>query len=98
MSGPGSQAERYEWLRTPGRRRGYGARAGERPSGRLQGSRCVMADTLTAADRCDRCGAQAYHRIEFTASELLFCAHHYREHKDRLPQTEPAAASGADGE
>ena len=53
---------------------------------------------LTAQDRCDRCGAQAYHRIEFTASELLFCAHHYRRHKDRLPQTEPAAASGVAGE
>jgi hypothetical protein len=32
---------------------------------------------LTAADRCDRCGAQAYVRIEFAGSrELLFCAHH----------------------
>ena len=40
---------------------------------------------LTALDRCDRCGAQAYLRVELTAGgELLFCAHHAREHGDRL--------------
>jgi hypothetical protein len=41
--------------------------------------------TLTAADRCDRCGAQAYLRVELqNGGELLFCAHHAREHGDRL--------------
>jgi hypothetical protein len=39
---------------------------------------------LTAKDRCDRCGAQAYLRVELMASELLFCAHHAREHGDKL--------------
>jgi hypothetical protein len=40
---------------------------------------------LTAMDRCDRCGAQAYLRVELTrGGELLFCAHHAREHSDRL--------------
>jgi hypothetical protein len=40
---------------------------------------------LSAADRCDRCGAQAYLRVELQAGgELLFCAHHAREHGDRL--------------
>jgi len=40
---------------------------------------------LNAADRCDRCGAQAYLRVELvTGGELLFCAHHAREHGDRL--------------
>ena len=40
---------------------------------------------LTAADRCDRCGAQAYLRVELRGGgELLFCAHHAREHADRL--------------
>jgi hypothetical protein len=40
---------------------------------------------LTALDRCDRCGAQAYLRVELTAGgELLFCAHHAREHGDKL--------------
>ena len=37
---------------------------------------------LTAADRCDRCGAQAYVRVVLAAGELLFCAHHARRHAD----------------
>lgn len=42
---------------------------------------------LTAADRCDRCGAQAYVRVTLqTGGELLFCAHHSKEHADRLKQ------------
>lgn len=42
---------------------------------------------LNAADRCDRCGAQAYLRVELVSGgELLFCAHHAREHGDRLRQ------------
>jgi hypothetical protein len=40
---------------------------------------------LSAVDRCDRCGAQAYLRVELTGGgELLFCAHHAREHGDKL--------------
>jgi hypothetical protein len=40
---------------------------------------------LTASDRCDRCGAQAYLRAELASGlELLFCAHHAREHGDKL--------------
>jgi hypothetical protein len=40
---------------------------------------------LTAVDRCDRCGAQAYLRVELAGGgELLFCAHHAREHGERL--------------
>ena len=42
---------------------------------------------LTAADRCDRCGAQAYLRVELqSGGELLFCAHHAREHGAKLKQ------------
>jgi hypothetical protein len=38
-------------------------------------------ESLTILDRCDRCGAQAYLRIELAGgSELLFCAHHSRKH------------------
>ena len=45
----------------------------------------VAPAALTAADRCDRCGAQAYLRVELqTGGELLFCAHHAREHGDKL--------------
>jgi acetyl-CoA carboxylase beta subunit len=38
-----------------------------------------------ALDRCDRCGAQAYVRVLFQGRrELLFCAHHYRQHARAL--------------
>jgi hypothetical protein len=40
---------------------------------------------FTALDRCDRCGAQAYVRVELTSGgELMFCAHHAREHAEKL--------------
>ncbi|KQR98750.1 DUF7455 domain-containing protein [Williamsia sp. MIQD14] len=40
---------------------------------------------LTAADRCDRCGAAARVRATLPAGgELLFCRHHYNEHEARL--------------
>lgn len=43
------------------------------------------SNPLTAVDRCDRCGAQAYLRVELAGGgELLFCAHHGREHGDKL--------------
>ncbi|GAB3286301.1 hypothetical protein GCM10027449_32890 [Sinomonas notoginsengisoli] len=41
----------------------------------------ALADpTLTAVDRCDRCGAQAYVRVVLEASggALQFCGHHAR--------------------
>lgn len=45
--------------------------------------------TLTAADRCDRCGAQAYVLLNvFVPSsgdrELALCAHHYQQHERQL--------------
>jgi hypothetical protein len=43
------------------------------------------AAPLTAIDRCDRCGAQAYLRVHLKGGgELLFCAHHAREHSEKL--------------
>lgn len=43
------------------------------------------SSALSAADRCDRCGAQAYVRVTLTSGgELLFCAHHGREHSEKL--------------
>lgn len=43
---------------------------------------------LTAADRCDRCGAQAYIRVLLpSGSDLLFCAHHGREHSEALAKS-----------
>ncbi len=40
---------------------------------------------LLATDRCDRCGAQAYVRVVLAGGgDLMFCAHHFREHEERL--------------
>lgn len=47
----------------------------------------ALAPSLTAADRCDRCGARAYVRVRLSSGgELLFCAHHAREHGEKLKQ------------
>ncbi|MEY4312974.1 MAG: hypothetical protein RLZZ319_483 [Actinomycetota bacterium] len=43
---------------------------------------------LTALDRCDSCGAQAYVRVRLQSGELFFCGHHATEAKPRL---EPVA-------
>ncbi|MGJ9371669.1 MULTISPECIES: DUF7455 domain-containing protein [Nesterenkonia] len=44
--------------------------------------------TLTALDRCDRCGAQAYVRAALSSGVLLFCNHHGRQVEDSLrPKT-----------
>jgi len=45
----------------------------------------ALASNLTAADRCDRCGARAYVLVRLiSGGELLFCAHHGREHLPKL--------------
>ena len=42
---------------------------------------------LSAADRCDRCGAQAIARATLaTGAHLLFCGHHLRAHEARLTE------------
>jgi hypothetical protein len=47
----------------------------------------TYAEPLTSADRCDRCGAQAYLRVTLTSGgELLFCGHHANEHSAKLSQ------------
>ena len=52
----------------------------------------MSTQALTAEDRCDRCGAQAYLRVELAEAglELLFCAHHAREHGDKIKELEGA--------
>ncbi|MDT4939146.1 MAG: hypothetical protein QOG80_2817 [Pseudonocardiales bacterium] len=43
------------------------------------------AGPLTATDRCDRCGAQAYVRATMpSGSELLFCSHHWHDNEAAL--------------
>lgn len=45
----------------------------------------ALAGTFTAMDRCDRCGAQAYvWALLPNGLELLFCAHHNRQHSSAL--------------
>ncbi len=47
----------------------------------------IETAALNSADRCDRCGAQAYVRVTMASGfELLFCAHHGKEHADKLKQ------------
>lgn len=41
---------------------------------------------MTAMDRCDACGAQAYVRVSLNAGELLFCAHHARKHSEKISE------------
>lgn len=41
--------------------------------------------TLSASDRCDRCGARAYVRVVLPGGgDLLFCRHHARVHEPQL--------------
>jgi hypothetical protein len=47
-------------------------------------SESSSAPTLNTADRCDSCGAQAYVRVTLASGELLFCAHHANEVKEKL--------------
>ncbi|MCW2529582.1 MAG: hypothetical protein JWM76_4442 [Pseudonocardiales bacterium] len=62
----------------------------------LEGVAHMSMTTLTdreliAADRCDRCGAQAHVRVLFASGgELLFCAHHARAHEARLRELDAA--------
>lgn len=45
----------------------------------------ALAPPLTAADRCDRCGAQAYvHARLHAGGDLYFCGHHARVHLPAL--------------
>ena len=47
----------------------------------------TVMESLNAADRCDRCGAQAYLRVTLASGgELLICAQHGRAHSDKLKQ------------
>src|ERR1700755_1313004 len=45
----------------------------------------IEARELSAVDRCDRCGAQAYVRTVLgSGPEWLFCAHHGHDNESRL--------------
>lgn len=49
----------------------------------------MTTTNLNVADRCDRCGAQAYLLLGVAVPdsgdrELLLCAHHYQQHEHHL--------------
>jgi len=47
-----------------------------------------MADRMNPADRCDRCGSEAYFMaIKEDLHPLLFCVHHGREYQTKLIST-----------
>lgn len=53
--------------------------------GTLVDDTTTLATTpLSANDRCDSCGAQAYVRVTIHSGALLFCGHHASKHKDSL--------------
>jgi ribosomal protein L37E len=39
---------------------------------------------LKIADRCDRCGSQAFVLVKGITGELMFCGHHYNKNEDAL--------------
>lgn len=39
---------------------------------------------LRVADRCDRCGAQAFALAVVNGVDLMFCGHHFARHEDAL--------------
>jgi hypothetical protein len=44
----------------------------------------VATAPLSALDRCDSCGAQAYVRATLATGDLLFCANHGARFKEKL--------------
>mgnify|MGYP006278810939 FL=1 len=47
-------------------------------------STIMTAPALSATDRCDRCGAQAYVRVVLSGGDLHFCGHHWTTHESVL--------------
>ena len=45
-----------------------------------------LSDILNAQDRCDQCGAQAFHWVQLTysAGGMLFCHHHFQRNEVKL--------------
>lgn len=58
--------------------------------------------TITAADRCDRCGAQTIYRMFRSVLHgerpgvLEFCGHHYRANREALADDGWEAVAGYD--
>ena len=51
----------------------------------MPGGTLALITPMNAMNRCDRCGAQVYVRVLLhSGQDLLFCAHHYRQHAPAL--------------
>lgn len=80
------------WVNLPGQvARTAGPQDDGHPPGKENDTmNATLAPSLSAADRCDRCGARAYIRARLhSGGELFFCGHHGRKH---LPALAHAAA------
>lgn len=55
----------------------------------------LTSPEITAADRCDRCGAAARLRVMLpSGGELLFCSHHGHEHEAKLREVDATITEG----
>ena len=53
----------------------------QEPGEASPGEALISTGPVNAGHRCDRCGARAYVQVLLPSQrELLFCAHHYRQH------------------
>ena len=56
----------------------------------VKSAQVIIPDTqtLSLSDRCDRCAAQAFVRVDIMVSDkvvgLLFCGHHYNANEEKL--------------
>ena len=41
-------------------------------------------DVINAADRCDRCGGQAFFWVNGVSGDLFFCRHHFLKYEDAI--------------
>lgn len=44
----------------------------------------IKEQTLSIADRCDRCQAQAFVLVKGLQGDLIFCGHHFTKHEEAL--------------
>lgn len=44
----------------------------------------IQSDMLTANDRCDRCGGQAYFWVNGISGDILFCRHHFLKWEEKI--------------
>jgi ribosomal protein L37E len=53
-------------------------------TGNMTETQEMLERQLKVADRCDRCGSQAFVLVKGIAGELMFCGHHYAKNEEAL--------------